>query len=324
MRGMTKKNRRRIIGRMGQRHFTQRLHKEDTRELKLGGRIRICPMRLMKGSLIRFFKITGLWRRGYREFINPVVRHNTFAIDGLDPRLDGLTILHLSDLHLDLDTKLTPVIMDLIRPLKYDLAVITGDFNNFTIHMDGTALGEMKRIMTAFSAPVYGVLGNHDSVRDIEELEEIGIRMLINESVTLTHNGAPCILAGIDDPNIFQTHDLDKALPKQTPPSTPVILLSHSPSIHTEIAEHKVDVVLSGHTHGGQICFPNGGIILGRIDRGDKHVRKGYWKEGPTQGWTSSGTGACGIPFRLNCPPEVILHRLTPASSSPSNPPPAL
>ena len=311
---MTKKNRRRISGRMGRRNFSQRLHKEDTRELKLGGRIRICPMRLIKGGLTRFFKITGLWRRGYREFINPVVRHNTFAIDGLDPRLEGLTILHLSDLHLDLDTDLTPVIIELIRPLTYDLAVVTGDFNNFTIHMDGTALDEMQRIMPTFSAPVYGVLGNHDSVRDIPRLEEMGVRMLINESVTIEHNGGSFILAGIDDPNIFQTHNLEKALSKQSPPGTPVILLSHSPSIHNEIADHNIDVILSGHTHGGQICLPNGRIILGRIDQGDKRVHKGYWKEGTTHGWTSSGTGACGIPFRLNCSSEVILHRLTAAS----------
>ena len=315
MRALTKKNRRRITGRMGQHHFTQRLRKEEIRERNFNSRIHICPMRMIKSALTRVFKLTGLWRRGYREFINPIVRHNTFAIEGLDPRLEGLTILHLSDLHLDLDTELTSVIINLLHPLTYDLAVITGDFSDFTIHVDGTALYEMERIMPAFSAPVYGVLGNHDSVYDIPKLEAMGIRMLVNDSVTITHNGTACVLAGIDDPNIFQTHNLPKALPKRQHPETPVILLSHSPCIHKEAADHDVDIVLSGHTHGGQICLPNGGIILGKIDRGVKHVRKGYWREGGTQGWTSSGTGSCGIPFRLNCPPEVILHRLTTAST---------
>lgn len=70
MRGLTKKNRRRIIGRMGSRHFSQRLQKEATRESNFNSRTRFCPMRVFKSVLTRFFKVTGLWRRGYNEFIN--------------------------------------------------------------------------------------------------------------------------------------------------------------------------------------------------------------------------------------------------------------
>lgn len=309
MHGMTQKNQRLIKGRMGKHLFATRLHKEDTRELKMGGRVRICPMRLFKGVLTAAFKVSGLWHLGHREFKNLRVREHEFRISNLDPRLSGLTILHLSDLHLDLDTSLTPIIFDKIKDLKYDLAVITGDFNNFTVHEDGTALAEMAKLIEGFSAPIFGVLGNHDSLRDIPTLEAMGVRILLNESVKLTHNNAEWHLAGIDDPNIFRTHDLAKALLTKTKSSL-TVLLAHSPSIHHEAASHDVDIVLCGHTHGGQICLPGGGIIMRGIDKGSRHVQKGHWREGRTQGWTSSGTGSCGIPVRLNCPPEIMLHRI--------------
>lgn len=309
MHGLKKSDQRLLKGRMGKHLFVKRLHKEDTRELKLGGRVRFCPMRLFKGVLTAAFKASGLWNHGYRQFMNPMIRDHEFHLKDLDPRLNGLTILHLSDLHLDLDTHLTPILFEKIKDLKYDFAVITGDFNNFTVHMDGTALKEMKSLVAAFSAPIFGVLGNHDSLRDIPALESMGVRMLVNESVTLVHHGAKLLLAGIDDPNIFGTHDLAKALQTTYTPLLSV-LLSHSPSIHHEAAEQGVDIVLCGHTHGGQICLPGGRIILRHIDRGPRHVQKGHWIDGRTQGWTSSGTGSCGIPVRINCPPEIVLHHI--------------
>ncbi len=309
MHGLTKSDERLLKGRMGKHLFSKRLHKEDTRELKLSGHVRLCPMRFFKGIMTLAFKASGLWNYGYRQFMNPIVRENEFRIKGLDSRLSGLTILHLSDLHLDLDTHLTPVLFEKIKNLKYDFAVITGDFNNFTVHRDGTALTEMKNLVAAFTTPIFGVLGNHDSLRDIPSLESMGIRMLLNESTLVTHHGAELLLAGIDDPNIFRTHNMGKALQTTAKPTLSV-LLSHSPSIHREAAEHGVGIVLCGHTHGGQICLPGGRIILRHIDRGPRHVQKGHWRDGDTQGWTSSGTGSCGVPVRINCPPEIVLHHL--------------
>lgn len=310
MQGMTKTDRRLVMGRMGKRLFNRRLHLEDTRELKMGGRVRLCPMRLFKPVLKLAFKASGLWSRGFREFLNPVVRENRFVIPHLPRELEGFTILHLSDLHLDLDTRLTPVLFQKIQNLKYDIAVITGDFNNFTVHRDGTALEEMDQLISAFSAPVYGVLGNHDSLRDVTVLERIGTRILLNECVRIQHNGYAIRLAGIDDPNIFRTHDIQSAL-RGVPDAALTVLLSHSPCIHREAAAEKVEIVLAGHTHGGQICLPGGRCIRLHNDRGADYVLKGFWTEGATQGWTSSGTGSCGIPVRLNCPPEIMLHRLT-------------
>ena len=155
------------------------------------------------------------------------------------------------------------------------------------------------------------MLGNHDSLRDVPVLERMGVKMLLNESVLIQRNGAALRLVGIDDPNIFRTHDLDKALGSSHRRADVTILLSHAPCIHREAAARGVDIVLCGHTHGGQICLPNGYTPRIHKDGGARHVQKGLWRDGSTQGWTSSGTGACGIPVRINCPPEILLHRLS-------------
>ncbi|MGI5869433.1 MAG: metallophosphoesterase [Kiritimatiellia bacterium] len=307
---MTQAERRRIRGRMGARLYRQRILLEGTRELKLGGRVRICPMRLFKPLLTFGMKAVGLWRRGRREFLSPVVRHNTFVVPDLPPAFEGFTVLHLSDLHLDLDTQLTPILAQALQGLDYDIAVVTGDFNNFTVHMDDTALKEMAKLAAVFTAPLYGVLGNHDSLRDIPTLERIGVKILLNESVLISRGDAVLRLVGIDDPNIFATHDLDRALASPGRRADVTVLLSHAPCIHREAAARGVDIVLCGHTHGGQICLPNGSTLRLHKDGGARHVQKGAWRDGSTQGWTSSGTGACGIPVRINCPPEILLHRL--------------
>lgn len=306
---MTDDEKQRIAARMGEAAFARRDHLEQNRELKLGGRIRWCPMRFVRPIALLAVKCVGLWRVGHREFLNLQLRENTVALKTLPPQFDGFRILHLSDLHLDLDTKLTDAIREKVGGLDYDVAVVTGDFNNYTYHTDGSALREMAVLMDAFAAPVYGVLGNHDSLCDIATLEAMGVRMLLNEHVALEKNGVQIFLAGIDDSNIFKTHDLARAF-SGIPDSATKILLSHSPSIHAEAAAHGVDFVMAGHVHGGQICLPGGIMIHPRNDRAHKKSWRGTWHENNTQGYTSAGTGACGIPVRLNCPPEIAIHTL--------------
>ncbi|MCL1910162.1 MAG: metallophosphoesterase, partial [Kiritimatiellaeota bacterium] len=247
-----------------------RLHIEDNRELVLGGRVRICPMRQLRFAAKIFFMCIGIWWRGRREFRNPVIRENEFAVPGLDPRLNGFTLLHLSDLHIDLDPAFPAILRERIASVagRYDAAVITGDINDLTVHTTEKALREMRDLLPAFSAPVYIALGNHDSLRDVQPLEEAGYRVLLNESVLLEKNGATLRLAGIDDANIFKTHDIEKALEIKDgksdgsgdPSHIKTILLSHPPAIRHEAAAAGVDIVLSGHTHGGQICLTKKGM----------------------------------------------------------------
>ena len=115
--------------------------------------------------------------------------------------------------------------------------------------------------------------------------------------------------AFVDDDLIHRAADGAAGAVRGTPSGAPVVLLAHSPSIHAEAAGAGVDLVLAGHLHGGQICLPGGCILLGN-DRSPRRVWRGAWREGRTQGYTSRGTGACGVPLRFFCPPEAVVHVL--------------
>lgn len=302
--------------RLGVEALRFRLHREENREKHFFGLVRWCPMKYAGPAANLAFKCAGLWKRAHREFLDIRVREETFALPDLPEELSGFTILHLSDLHADISPDLPGAIADALASVagRYDAAVVTGDFNNFTVHGDMVAVSIVSRLRPAFTAPVFGCLGNHDSVRDVPLLEKSGYRMLLNESTRIRRRGsAPdspsLLLAGIDDPNIFRTHDLARALSDRKS-DEPVVLLSHAPSIHLEAARAGVSLVLCGHVHGGQLCFPNGRSMALRHWNFPDHVRRGRWREGATQGYTTTGVGACGAPLRLNCPPEIVLVRL--------------
>jgi len=308
--------------RMGPRLFDARIRAEDTRELKMGGAFRWCPMKYAGPAARLAFRLTGLYGRAHREFLDIQVREETFALPGLPAALDGFTILHLSDLHLDID----PALPDAIRAAlgrvagRYDAVAVTGDFNNFTVHSDTVALRLVAGLRSAFTAPVFGCLGNHDSIRDVPFLERSGYRMLLNESVRVRRRGAAAgapslLLAGVDDPNIFATHDVASAL-RARRADEPAVLLAHAPSIHGEAAAAGVSLVLCGHVHGGQVCLPSGRTLAWRHWRFPRRVWRGRWTESGTQGYTTTGVGACGAPLRLNCPPEIVLVRLAACGAS--------
>jgi predicted MPP superfamily phosphohydrolase len=115
-------------------------------------------------------------------------------------------------------------------------------------------------------------------------------------------------LIGIDDPNFYKTHNLERAL-DGAPSDTTKVLLSHAPQTYIMVEEKGIDLLIAGHTHGGQICLPGGYLIM--HDRSaPRRILSGAWREGKLQGYTSRGTGGSGLPVRLNCPAEVTLHTL--------------
>ena len=181
-----------LARRMGAASFAERLRKENARELAFGGRLRWCPMKWAGPAARLAFRCAGLYGRARREFLDVRVREETFALPGLAPELAGFTLLHLSDLHLDIDPALPDAIRGALATVsgRYDAAAATGDFNNFTVHGDTKALDLAASLRGAFTAPVFAVLGNHDSVRDVPYLERAGYRVLLNESVRLRRAGA--------------------------------------------------------------------------------------------------------------------------------------
>jgi uncharacterized protein len=166
----------------------------------------------------------------------------------------------------------------------------------------------MSQICAELKKPAYGVLGNHDTIRMLPGLEEMGIRMLLNEYETITHNNECIYLAGIDDAHFYRADNIEKAA-SGIPNDKFSILLSHTPEIYRQAALADFNLLLSGHTHGGQICLP-GGIPITLDSVLPRHMRSGPWKHREMIGYTSVGAGSSVVPVRFNCPPEITLHHL--------------
>ncbi len=266
---------------------------------------RIIPLDTLVNTFLRFTGLASVGRRGANDLR---IEHNSVRSPAVPKQLDGFRILQLSDLHLDLQTGVMPRLLEAIASVEYDLAVITGDFRNSTVGDFEDSLRETSRVLEVLKPPVYGILGNHDFVEMVPRLEDLGLPMLLNETVTIAHNGARLLLAGIDDPHFYKTHDIQKV--GGTPPASDLfrVLLSHSPETFDEASEH-FDFMLSGHTHGGQMCLP-GRIPIIRNGHCPNDMLSGAWKHKALHGYTSRGTGCCGVAARFFCPPEITIHTL--------------
>ncbi|MEM7799506.1 MAG: metallophosphoesterase, partial [Chloroflexota bacterium] len=206
-------------------------------------------------------KMMGVYKWGHRNFLDIQTVKNEVVIDRLPVGLDGYRILQLTDLHLDIESKLTPIIGELVQSIDYDLLVITGDYRASTSGSYLYALAETVRLMAYVDTPVYAILGNHDFIEFLPILEDQGgMTFLVNESLELAHNGETFYLIGIDDPHMYQTDNFSKAY-ADVPEEGFKILMSHSPETFKKAEAYKTHFLMAGHTHGGQICLP-GGIPL--------------------------------------------------------------
>jgi len=139
-------------------------------------------------------------------------------------------------------------------------------------------------------------------------LEAMGIRVLLNECETLVRGDQRIYLAGIDDAHYFRADNIEKAsLP--IPNGSFSILLSHTPEVYRQAAHADFNLMLSGHTHGGQICLP-GSVPITLEAVLPRRMGSGAWQYHDMSGYTSVGAGSSVVPVRLNCPPEITLHRL--------------
>jgi predicted MPP superfamily phosphohydrolase len=260
------------------------------------------------GVIRACLKVSGLWERAHRNYFDIQVVRNEVVLDRLPLVFDGFTVLQLTDLHADLHPDFPAAVRRVITSLDYDVLALTGDFRTCTYGDHSGAIAATIEILEGVQAPRYAVLGNHDSLGKVPAMEAAGIQFLLNEQVELRRGGASLHLVGIDDPNFYKSHNFDAAL-REVPMDACKILLSHSPETYREANQLGFDFLMAGHTHGGQICLP-GGRVLVHDHSAPRHVLSGVWREGQLQGYTSRGTGASGLPARLNCMPEVTLHVL--------------
>jgi len=276
--------------------------------------------------------ISGLGAgKGYANTSSSRIRLETVSIP--IPRLPapfrGLKIGQLTDLHS------SPIVgadhfvrsAELVMEKEPDVVVLTGDYIGYKTQNSSDEIHEFHKVyvdrcveaLSRLKAPmgIYGVLGNHDFwsgpeataviVREFEQ--RLGVRWLRNRHVSLERGGRSIALLGVDD---FweDSCSVEKAL-AGVPRDRVKILLSHNPEINEILFPfHGIDLIISGHTHGGQVVLPVIGTPFYPGIHGQKY-RQGLVVDGNRRTYISRGVGHLVLPVRFNCPPEVTVFTLT-------------
>ncbi len=251
-----------------------------------------------------------------------VIEEVALRLDKLPTSLDGFTIVQLSDIHLGLfvgEREMRSAV-ELVKSAKPDLIVLTGDM----IDHDPSCAEQLGRLVRALhqQAPVAAVPGNHDYYAGIgptvAAMRGGGATVLINQAMTIgdkARRGEQLALLGVDDfwarRFAWRTKarpvgpNLDEAL-RHAPPNLPRVLLCHNPALFPAVAD-RIDLQLSGHTHGGQ-------VNLG-VRPADLLLRHGYiagrYQRGNAQIYVNRGFGTAGPPARIGAAPEVTKLVLT-------------
>ena len=247
------------------------------------------------------------------------VVHRTLQINRLPEAFHGYRVVQLSDIHLDEFTERSflRLVIHRINRLAPDLVLLTGDFASrdpLPTRYGHEAILHCAEIVKELTCPLrYGVLGNHDtgigSQFVVDTLKGIGIPILVNQHIPIERHGQRFWLGGVDDPGTANPI-LDLAVPRD--PDGPVILMSHPPDFADDVVKHPrgplVDVMLSGHSHGGQVRLPFlGPLILPPM--GTKYVA-GLFRFNAMQLYVNRGIGTVGLPIRFNCLPEITHFTL--------------
>ena len=301
-----------LEARLGRRYARQRLGIEKDHEAQVFGQgINFFHIENLTPShaLIRaVLMASGLYWRGVHNASKVEIRHNRIDSPHLPASFDGFTILQLSDLHVEMSEAAMTRVIALLKESHYDICVLTGDYRAKTYGPYDTTLAGVAMLREALNGTIYGVLGNHDTICLVPGLEEMGIKVLLNESETIERGGEPIHLAGIDDAHFYQMDNIEKAA-AAIPHDEFSVLISHTPEIYRQAAHADFNLLLSGHTHGGQICLP-GGIPITLDSVLPRSMGSGPWKHHDMIGYTSVGAGVSVVPVRFNCPPEITLHHL--------------
>lgn len=247
-------------------------------------------------------------------FIEPnrlVVRHQTIQINEWPRELSGIRIAVISDIHVGSrfigDDKLR-VIVTRTNELKPDLIVILGDY--ITRRGNDTYPPErFAAILKDLNAPlgIYSVLGNHDwwfdGYRVRNALEANGIHGLENEATEVKFQAGSFWLVGLAD-LWTQAQRIEETI-NQVPEGRPIIALTHNPDIFPKLPS-RVQLLLAGHTHGGQVRFPLIGAVVQPSDYGQRYAR-GHVFEQNHHLFVTTGIGTSILSVRFGVPPEIVL-----------------
>ena len=256
-----------------------------------------------------FLKFTGYYKSGLKNALDIKLVNVELNFPDLPEAFDGYTILHMTDLHLDIHDRYEDLIIEKIKDLSVDLCVLTGDYRRETSGEYKQVMEPLNKINQSFQSKdgILAVMGNHDTYLMEQPMEEMGIQVLKNESVKIQRNGDAITVTGSDDVHYYYSIMAAECLWKQTDGFK--IALVHSPELFDVAAGNKYSLYLCGHTHGGQICLRGGKPVITHLSHGKKYYN-GLWKYDGMIGYTGSGTGTSGIPVRFNSFSEITLFTL--------------
>jgi predicted MPP superfamily phosphohydrolase len=298
--------------RLGPLHARQRLGIERDHEAQVFGQgltfFHLENASLAPAIIRTALKLTGLYWRARRNADRVTIKRNELKFAALPEAFDGYTILHISDMHVDISEAAMGHLIELVDGMPYDLCVLTGDYRGKTFGPFDAALEGVAKVRAHLKPPIYAVLGNHDTIQMVPAMEAMGIKMLLNECEAIARGDQRIHLAGIDDAHFFRVDNIEKAA-SQIPQGEFSILLSHTPEIYRQAAHANFNLMLCGHTHGGQLCLP-GSIPIKLEAVLPRRMGAGAWQYHDMSGYTSVGAGSSVVAVRLNCPPEITLHYL--------------
>lgn len=277
----------------------------------------------------RFLKATLCGAAGLALYAGEVERHwievtqHEVRIPGLAAAFDGMRIAQMSDLHMDEYSEVFFLrhAIELVNGLKPDAVFLTGDYVTAGITSRQFAEGsawQCANLLTGLECRArYAILGNHDVMVNAplvaQALADNGMTVLINACMPIERAGARLWLAGLDDA-VEGRPDPERAIPPRIRniANEPVILMCHPPDFADALVANGVSksvaLMVSGHTHGGQVRMPFVGAMQ-LPPMGKKYV-EGWFRAGNMQFYVNRGLGAVGVPFRFDCPPEITLFTL--------------
>ncbi len=253
--------------------------------------------------LYRLFSLVPRWEVGLSS-------HDVSYLTYVHPTLAGRRAIHLTDLHIDRYHARHDRVAAAIADLRPDWIFITGDLLNVP-----EGLPHLFRFLSRLReiAPVYVTLGNHDHYSGVplshylELADRHKVTLLVNQSVFISTGNGELAVTGVDDPSLHRA-DLDCLPPRAK--NRFILLLAHAPNILDQLDErHAVDLILCGHSHGGQWRIPYVPTIwlppgcAGRID--------GHHQLDGRRLYINRGLGWSFLPFRFNCRPEIALIEWT-------------
>ena len=247
-----------------------------------------------------------------------IVNHERIWLDALPDAFSGLRVVQISDIHhgLFLPKEWLAEAVQQANRLHPDIVALTGDFVTYSRAHIGPATEILGRLRARYG--VYAVLGNHDFRVDADAiahaLRRQRIDVLRNRHISLGVGGASLYLAGVDDYGYGA--DVRRAM-RGIPRDAATVLLAHNPRIISLASRQGVSLVLSGHTHGGQVNIPILGTVYGRSPQRLRY-KIGWDRLGMTQIYVSRGIGTIVLPWRLRCPAEITDLELLPSDSGAS------